>query len=194
MRFFAPGSAVLLLVACSGSADVGSTAHRETPPRQTRVISEAPPEDVPQGSFTGGMGGCSNVLLYRATDDGTQYAVVDLDKELLGLRVGAPLTVDLGDVPAGVGVFVDVYGGALGELPYCTDHPAEERAVTRWTAEAGKLSIDLHDDVASIDAQHPTYRATLVLEMVHFTRPNAGKAIVVPRIVIEDVRVGWLPG
>ena len=96
-------------------------------------------------------------------------------------------------VPEGVGVFVDVYGSALGELPYCTDLRREQPTMTRWTAEAGTLTIELHPDPDST-AQNPTYRATLVLETVHFTRPKAGKAIVVPRVVIDDVRVGWLPG
>lgn len=196
MRLLALGSPlVLLLAACSGStADVGSTSGPEIPPRETKASAEASPEEIPQGAFTGGFGGCSNVFLYRATDDGTQYAVVELDAETLGLTVGSSTTVDLGEVPAGVGVFVDVYGSSIGELPYCTDHHTEQPEVTRWTAEAGTLTIALRADPESTDARHPTYRATLVLETVHFTRPNAGKAIVVPRIVIGDVRVGWLPG
>lgn len=195
MRSLALGPWLVLLAACSGStADVGAMPHPELPPRESKVIAGLPSEDVPQGAFTGGFGGCSNVFLYRATDDGTQYAVVDLDKDTLGLTVGSSTTVDLGEVPAGVGVFVDVYEGSIGELPYCTDDRTEQPAVTRWTAEAGTLTIALQADPESTDARHPTYRATLVLETVHFTRPKAGKAIVVPRIVIEDVRVGWLPG
>ena len=53
--------------------------------------------------------------------------------------------------------------------------------------------IELHTDPEA-SGDHPTYRATLVLDTIHFTRPKAGKAIVVPHIVIEDVRAGWLPG
>ena len=194
MRLFLWASA-LVLVACSGRGaeiEVGSPA----PPvddKEARATAEAPPAEIPQGAFTGPYGGCSNVVMYRASEDGTQYAVIELDKDMLGLAVGATRTLDLGEEPAGVGVFVDVYGSSLGELPYCTDYRTEEPAVTRWTAEAGSLTIELHADPEA-NGEQPTYRATLVLERAHFTRPNAGRAIVVPRVIIDNVRVGWLPG
>jgi hypothetical protein len=149
---------------------------------------------VPQGSFTGAGDGCSNLIAYRGSEDRTQFAVVQVDKNLLGLEIGSAKTIDLGMTPEGVNVFVDVFATAIqGESPYCTDYRVDEPPLTRWTAQAGKLTIELAED-ASSDPARPTYRATLHLERVHLVGPEGGFAVVVPDVVIADVRVGWSPG
>ena len=195
VRLLALAFPLVLVAACSGATADGASSKEDRNPtdKETRGVATTASSEVPQGAFTGSYGGCSDVFVYRASDDGTQYAVIELEKERLGLAIGSSTTLDLGVVPEGVGVFVDVYGSSLDELPYCTDLRTEQPAVTRWTAEAGTLTIELHADPEST-SEHPTYRATLVLETAHFTRPRAGKAIVVPHVVIDDVRVGWLPG
>jgi len=197
-----PGFAVLLalLSACSGAtSDIGSRPRGDggTNEAGEKVVtsSSTAPREVPQSSFTGARGGCSNIFAYRASADRTQYAVIEVDKEALGLEIRSNRTVDLGKNPEGVRVFVDVYAGAVeGATAYCTDYGDAQPAMTRWTAEAGKLTIELSEDPDSIDAKHPTYRVTLHLETAHFVRPEHGAAIVVPNVDIEEVRAGWLPG
>lgn len=183
------------LVACAGA-----TSERDAPPdapRERPAVTAATdaPRDVPQNVFGGERQGCSNVIAFRGTSDGTQYAVVQIDKSKLALHVGAKRIVDLGTTPEGVDVFVDVYARALEDgAPYCTNDRAEAPAMTRWSAEAGTLTIELTADPDAHDATSATYRATLRLETVHFTSPEGGFAVVVPSIVIEDVRVGGLSG
>ncbi|MBX3203134.1 MAG: hypothetical protein KF894_33730 [Labilithrix sp.] len=185
-----------LLAACSGAVAERDVPLDEPPVRPAETTStEAAPRDVPQNVFGGDSSGCSNVIAFRATADGTQYAVVEIDKTRLALRLGEERTVDLGTSPDGVAVFVDVYARAPdGGAAYCSDHRTAEPAMTRWSAEAGKLTIALAADPDARDEAAPTYHATLRLETVHFKSPEGGFAVVVPTIVIEDVRVGWLPG
>ncbi|MBX3209491.1 MAG: hypothetical protein KF764_30940 [Labilithrix sp.] len=188
-------SLALLLTACSGASPAIATP--DEPPDDAPLdpaSKEAPPRDVPQNAFAGTSQGCSNLIAFRGTADGTQYAVVELDAAKLALAVGETKTVDLGTDPEGVAVFVDVYARALEGAQYCSDARTEEPASTRWSAEAGKLTIALTADRPAGDAAPPTYRATLRLETVHFTSPEGGFAVVVPSVLIEDVRVGWLPG
>jgi hypothetical protein len=184
--------------ACSeASSEIGSPKPADAPRTNAPFEAEpaAAPREVPQGTFTGVSNGCSNLIAYRGSADRTQYAVVQLDKSKVGVEIGSAKEVDLGDTPEGVDVFVDIYASALdGETPYCTDYRTETPAMTRWKAQAGKLRIELAPDPTSSDATHPTYRATLRLETVHLVGPDGGFAVVVPSVVIEDVRVGWLPG
>ncbi|MCW5834942.1 MAG: hypothetical protein KIS78_21250 [Labilithrix sp.] len=185
-----------LLTACSGATSELGDPPDEPPARPAETAAtEAAPRDVPQNVFEGDSQGCSNVVAFRATSDGTQYAVVQLDERKLALQAGEARTVDLGTSPEGVAVFVDVYARALeGGAAYCSDDRTEEPPRTRWSAEAGKLTIELAADPDARAATAPTYRATLRLETVHFTSPEGGFAVVVPSIVIAGVRVGWLPG
>jgi hypothetical protein len=154
-----------------------------------------PSRDVPQATFTGEGAGCANLVAYRASADHTQYAGVQLDREQVGIAIGSARTIDLGETPLGVEVFVDVYESAVAsDTPYCTDHRSEDAATaTRWTAQAGKVTIELAADPRST-RESPTYRATLRLETVHFVGPEGGFAVIVPSVVIEDVLVGWSPG
>jgi hypothetical protein len=201
MRALALVAALPLLVACSGSLSEPAPEERapapvDPQPTLTPTPSELGrgPQEVPQGSFTGARDGCSNLLAYRSSSDGTQFAVVTIDRELLHLELGAARTVDLGTTPAGVSVFVDVFANAVeGQSPYCAHARTEELALTRWTAQAGTLTIELAEDSESTDPTRPTYRATLRLEKVHLVGPDGGFAVVVPSVVIDDVRVGWLP-
>lgn len=191
-------ASLLVLAACSGSsAEIGSPNPSGTGTGNgssgESKAARAPSREVPQSTFTGAGAGCSNVLAYRASADGTQYAIVKVDKNELGLEIGSKRTIDLGKSPTGVEVSVDVYASApTGEKPYCTDYRTESPTVTRWNAQAGKLTIELTADPTSTDAEH--YLATMRLESVHFTGPEGGMAVIVPSVVIENVRVGWLPG
>jgi hypothetical protein len=184
-----PAALALFLLGC------GATTWDD--PRASRregVAGEAPaaggplPRDVPQSTFTGEGSACSNLLVYRASADGTQYLVVVVDRARLGLEVGAPLRVDLGQRPMFVEVNVDVYDGATGPEAYCSaTEPAAPRARARWTAEAGALTILLSRDEGAVTPG--SYRATLLLEGAHFASPEGGMAVVLPKVRIEDVVV-----
>jgi hypothetical protein len=197
MRLVALAASLVLLAGCSGNvadehrpAALDVDEEEESPSREATSASAAS-RAIPQGAFTGASGGCANVQAYRSSLDGTQFAVVEVERATLGLEPGGTKMVDLGEEPEGVAVFVDVYATAPShEAPYCTDDATSKPAVTRWVAQAGKLTIAL----TPADPANGSYRATVQLEKVHFVGPEGGFAVVVPSVVIEDVRVGWRPG
>lgn len=188
MRTVALVACLGLLAGCTATEGPDAPLPPKGPGPQQPGPLEPAPREIPQNAFTGLGAGCSNLIAYRSSADATQFAVVNVDRALLGLAVGATRTVDLGTEPDGVEVSVDVYGSPVeGAMPYCKGD-GEPPVHTRWLAEAGTMTITLR---AEPDAS--TYRASIRLERVHFVGPEGGFAVVVPSIVIDDVRVGWSP-
>lgn len=131
--------------------------------------------------------------MYRASSDRTQYVTVVLDREALGLAIGSKATYDLARAPSALHVGIDVWTEPPND-EYCSDFKvADGNARTAWEAEAGKITIELSNDPTASPGSG-AYRATIEIEAAHFIGPSRGVAAYVPRIVIENVRVGWLPG
>jgi hypothetical protein len=140
------------------------------------------------------MIGCANVSAYRGTSDRTQYVTVLVDREKLGLTIGSKATYDLARAPIGVEVGIDVWSSPPKGEKYCTDFGAADSAVrTQWEAEAGSITIELKNDPTA-QTGSTSYLATIRIKDAHFIGPKKGVSAFVPVIVIENLRVGWLPG
>lgn len=185
----------LLLTSSCGGAGADPTPERQdkNPPATTTTPPSTPdnvPRAIPQPTFTGASTGCKDITLYRASDDGTQWMGIEVDKALQGLTLNAPKQIDLGSTPDGVVVFVDVYDAAPPSSQYCSGaSPTPSLSRTQWVAEAGTLTIELLPSGSSTSE----YQASIHLEEAHFVGPERGVAIVVPNVTIDRVRVGWSP-
>jgi hypothetical protein len=185
----------LVLVACSGSTTPDLTSSSSSSSSSGGSSSGSTgPETAPQSAFTGEMIGCANVNAYRSTPDRTQFVTVVLDRASLGLAVGSKATYDLARAPSGVQVGIDVWSAAPTSEKYCTDFGTNDGATrTQWEAEAGSITIELKNDPSAAPSSG-SYLATIKITNAQFIGPKKGVAAFVPQIVIENVRVGWLPG
>lgn len=187
---------LLLATACSGSTTPDLGRSSSSGGSSGGSSSGAPgPTTPPQSAFDGKTIGCSNVSAYRATADGTQFLTVFVDREKLGLEIGSKATYDLAQPPSSVKVGIDVWKSAPTGETYCTDfgQMGPGNASTTWEAEAGTITIELMADPAASPGSS-LYLATITIANAHFVGPQTGVAAFVPKVVIEKVRVGWLPG
>lgn len=187
----------LFLLACSGATtpDLSSSSSGgSSSGGSSGTPTKEGPATPPQSAFNGDSIGCAHVSAYRATADRTQFVTVVLDRESLGLAVGSKATYDLARAPSGVRVGIDVWSTAPASQKYCTDHvEVDGNARTSWEAEAGSMTIELATDPAAQPGSG-SYLATIRIKDAHFIGPKQGVAAFVPQVVIENVRVGWLPG
>jgi hypothetical protein len=130
-------------IALSGCAKPAADAPAQSP---TTTAATPPPSR---------MGGCRDLHLYAANDEGTQVVVVDVDARSVGLEKGQKKAFDLASAPNGVKVWLDVYlQPAHVENVHCTKSPTEAQMAERYAATAGTLTIELAADgtvTASVD-------------------------------------------
>ncbi|MBX3185564.1 MAG: hypothetical protein KF819_01060 [Labilithrix sp.] len=185
----------LAVAACSGATTSDLTASSSgasgsSGSSGSSGATPSGPDTPPDVTFGGAAGGCSNVFLYRASADGAQFITIEADREKLGMKLGQKRTFDLAQATEGLTVGVDVFARAPSESQYCTDFRSDHQLPTPWRAEAGTLILELSENA---DA-NGIYRASVRLRDVRLVGPNRGTSVIVPKVELEDVRVGWLPG
>ncbi len=156
------------------------------------------PSTAPTAAWNGRVSGCGDVFTFRASDDGTQYVTVQIDRAKIGMQRAEKRSFDLAKSPAGIRVGVEIFARAPKDPSYCNDVVTERIASTVWTAEAGTLDVELVENTSGSSGgssgTNDTFRATVRLEGLRLVGPERGSSVLVPTVEMRNVVVGWFAG
>lgn len=189
-----------LTSACSGSAasvpggSSGTSGASGTSGTSGLGVPEPGPDSPPAVVFEGRAAGCGDVFAYRASADGAQFVTVELDRAKVGINHGEKRTFDLATGPAGVRVGIEIFVRVPREAKYCNDVVTEDLASTVWAAEAGTLTVEIGEKAPSTGGATETFRATVRIEGLRVVGPDRGASVIVPKVEMKDVLVGWRAG
>lgn len=154
---------------------------------------ETPPETPPSASWNGKVSGCDEIFAFRGSTDGTQFVTVQVDRETVGLKYGETRTFDLSRPQAGIKVAIEIFPRVPKDQRYCNDGVTDWVTTTVWPAEAGSLVVELGER-KDRPSGPSTYKATVRIEGLRVVGPDRGTSVVIPKIEMKDVTVGWRAG
>ncbi len=135
--------------------------------------------------YSGGSVGCGNFIVYKLTEDNTEYVSVVLDVNLIELETSQAYAIGKADV---VKVTRKKYKGTI-DTSLCNDVMVDKpEEVLEEVATGGIVEVRVAEAEISKAEKKESYQATIILKKVVF------EGMVIDYLRLENVTVGWLPG
>ncbi|WP_370087291.1 hypothetical protein [Ekhidna sp.] len=135
--------------------------------------------------YNGGSVGCGNFIVYKLTDDNTEYVSVVLDASSIELEQTQAYAIGIADV---VKVTRKKYAGSIASS-LCNDVMADKpEELLEEIASEGIVEVRVSEVEIKKAEKKEAYKATIILKNVVFD------GVVIDYLRLEDVTVGWLPG
>lgn len=135
--------------------------------------------------YSGGSVGCGNFIVYKLTEDNTEFVSVVLDVNSIELEPSQAYAIGKADV---VKVTRKKYAGAIGAT-LCNDVMVEKpRELLEEIAREGIVEIRVSEDERKKAEKKEAYKATVILKNVVF------ETMTIDYLRLENINVGWLPG
>ncbi|MEO9869257.1 hypothetical protein [Ekhidna sp.] len=135
--------------------------------------------------FTGGSVGCGNFIVYKLSEDNTEYVSVAVNARSIDVESDQAYAIGKADI---VEVKRKKYAGKV-DASLCNDvmidMPKEE---LEEVATSGIVELKLSKEELEKAKNKRPYRATVILKNVIFG------SLTIDYLYLENIYVGWLPG
>jgi len=149
-------------------------------------------DTLPENHFTFDVeaSGCGNFYVYKELAEQNLHLYVQADRDALNLD----LTEKEFDITnEAITVEVLQFDGEIGQ--YACDDVANDQGevISTWSANSGKVSIQITKDSISVNPWEMTYEVTVKLKEVRLENKDMEVATL-SETIFEEVYVGWQPG
>ncbi len=135
--------------------------------------------------YSGNSAGCGNFIVYKLTDDETEFVSIKVDISKIDLEKSQVYAIGKAEV---VSINRKKYGASIGSS-ICNDVMIDPpKLLLEETANDGLVELTLTEENLVKAKNNQPYRVTVILKNVIF------KSIAVDYLQFDNVYVGWLPG
>jgi len=144
--------------------------------------------------FDGDAGGCGDFHVYRYNSDRTVAVFVGVDARDVPID-GTTMELEIEGVSGENRIRAGVYQWAkpTGEY-FCDDVAGDPEPIAQWEAQSGRISATRTMGSPPTRVANATHQATVVLENLVLVNSATGEKVILDRVELPSIWVGWLAG